>query len=219
MKLTDHQLRFYETFGFLAFPGLFEDDIEDITDAFEQIWSESGQTHDFEKRSSIIPFADRSEYLSRLLEDPRIDGVVSSLLGDDYNYAGSDGNYYVGDTYWHSDHLTDSPFHSIKIAFYLDPVTRDSGCLRVFPGSCNDGDRFTEALNPVIEGPREGRSEKLWGVHASELPGYPIESNPGDMVLFNHKTKHSSFGGGDRRRMFTYTFEQHFQDEINAPPA
>ena len=33
MKLTGHQLRFYETFGFLAFPGLFEDDIEDITDA------------------------------------------------------------------------------------------------------------------------------------------------------------------------------------------
>ena len=25
------------------------------------------------------------------------------LLGDDFNYMGSDGNYYVGDTGWHSD--------------------------------------------------------------------------------------------------------------------
>ena len=214
VKLNDQQLRFYETFGFLKFPELFKDEVGDITDAFEQVWAESGRTHDFKKRSMIIPFPDSSEYLSRLLEDPRIDGVVSSILGDDYNYSASDGNYYVGDTNWHSDHLTDSPYRSLKIAFYLDPVRRESGCLRVIPGSCHDGDRFSEALNPVAEHPREGHSEKLWGVNGSELPGQALESDPGDMLLFNHKTKHSSFGGGDQRRMFTYNFEQRFPDEI-----
>ena len=214
MKLIDQQLRFYETFGFLKFPGLFRDEIGAMTDAFEQVWTESGRTHDFKQRSMIIPFVDSSEYLSRLLEDPKIDGVVRSILGADYNYATSDGNYYVGDTYWHSDHLTDSPFRSLKIAFYLDPVRHNSGCLRVIPGSCHDGDKFTEELNPVIERPREGRSEKLWGVHGSELPGQALESDPGDMLLFNHKTKHGSFGGGDKRRMFTYNFEQHFPDDL-----
>jgi len=34
------------------------------------------------------------------------------------------------------------------------------------------------------------------------------------MLLFNHKTKHSSWGGGDRRRMFTYNFEERFSDEV-----
>ena len=34
------------------------------------------------------------------------------------------------------------------------------------------------------------------------------------MLLFNHKTKHSSWGGGDRRRMFTYNFEQRFTEEL-----
>ena len=34
------------------------------------------------------------------------------------------------------------------------------------------------------------------------------------MLLFNHKTKHSSWGGGSMRRMFTYNFEQRFPDKI-----
>ena len=34
------------------------------------------------------------------------------------------------------------------------------------------------------------------------------------MLLFNNKLKHSSWGGGDRRRMFTYNFEQYFPDNL-----
>ena len=38
-----------------------------------------------------------------------------SLLGEDYNYASSDGNYYVGDTKWHSDKEPDDHIDSFKI--------------------------------------------------------------------------------------------------------
>lgn len=41
--------------------------------------------------------------LCGLLDDARVDGIFASLLGDDYVYLGSDGNFYVGDTRWHSD--------------------------------------------------------------------------------------------------------------------
>ncbi len=214
MKLTDQQLRFYDTFGLLKFPGLFKDEIIAITGAFEDVWAATGRQHDYTQRSMIAPFADRNEYLSGLLDDPRIDGVVESILGDDYNYAGSDGNYYVGDTKWHSDHHPYAPYHSLKIAFYLHPVTRDTGCLRVIPGSCHWGDKFTEAVDEVVPVTAESRPEQNWGVDGSEVPAYPIESEPGDMLLFNHKTKHSSWGGGDRRRMFIYNFEQHFPDDL-----
>ena len=37
-RLTDQQLALFETFGFLAFPGLLADRIERITDEFEAIW-------------------------------------------------------------------------------------------------------------------------------------------------------------------------------------
>ena len=213
MRLTEQQLRFYKTFGFLKFPGLFREAVDDITDAFEEVWEASGREHDFKERSTIAPFADLSEYLSGLLDDPRIDGVVSSILGNDYGYATSDGNYYVGDTKWHSDHYPHSPYHSLKIAFYLDPVAGDTGCLRVIPGSCHWGDRFTAALNEVVPVTAESQPER-WGVHGSEVPAYAIESEPGDVLLFNHKTKHSSWGGGDRRRMFTYNFEERFPDSL-----
>jgi hypothetical protein len=46
-------------------------------------------------------------------------------------------------------------------------------------------------------------AEALWGMHQRELPAYPIESQPGDVLLFNHRTLHASFCGGPRRRMFT----------------
>ena len=96
MELSEQQSRFFDTFGFLKFPSLFRNEVEAITEAFEKVWTDSGRTHDFKERSMIAPFADLSEYLSGLLDDHRIDGVVGSVLGEDYNYAGSDGNYYVG---------------------------------------------------------------------------------------------------------------------------
>ena len=37
MGLTEQQLRFYRTFGFLKFPGLFAAEIGAITDAFEEV--------------------------------------------------------------------------------------------------------------------------------------------------------------------------------------
>ena len=31
---------------------------------------------------------------------PRLNGACRALLGEDFNYAGGDGHYYVGDTSW-----------------------------------------------------------------------------------------------------------------------
>src|SRR5437868_12769371 len=108
MTLTPQQTAFFETFGYLAFPGLLWDRVDAITEAFEEVWREHGgghhgKPHDEQRRSCIVPFVDQSEVLSSLLDDPRIEGIGASLLGDDFNYMGSDGNFYVGDTPWHSD--------------------------------------------------------------------------------------------------------------------
>ena len=47
--------------------------------------------------------ANTAERLSALLDDPRIEGALCSLVGPDWNYTGGDGNWYSGDTSWHSD--------------------------------------------------------------------------------------------------------------------
>ena len=208
-KLTQQQIDSFEQFGFVAFPGLMADKAQAISDAFEGVWSNRGgghhgQKHDGKARSCIVPFIDQSEVLSGLLDDPRIDAIPTSLLGIDYNYMGSDGNYYVGDTGWHSDGWHIHVRH-IKIAFYLDPLTKDTGALRVIPGSHRIGDTFAEGLQKNL-----GRSKENWNMAGKDVPALALETKPGDVVCFNHNTKHAAFGGGQNRRMFTINLCQRY---------
>ena len=207
--LTKEQLAFFNTFGFLSFPGLLDDRIERIIAEFEILWAKQGgghfgQPHDGKRRSCIAPCIDQSVYLSTMLDDPRLEGIAASILGEDFNYMGSDGNLYAGDTGWHSDGWHRDLVH-IKMAFYLDPVGRDSGCLRVIPGSHKIGDKFADDLQRDIY-----QVEKNWALHGRDVPAVALETKPGDVVLFNHNTKHAAFGGSARRRMFTMNCCQRF---------
>ena len=215
-KLTDRQLSQMEVFGFLHFHGLLSDRIDAIIDAFEAVWADrggghGGHPHTGEARSCIVPFIDQSEYLSSLLDDPRVDGIAASLMGDDYNYLGSDGNYYVGDTGWHSDGGWPRPVTYYKFALYLDVLTRDTGAIRVVPGSHRYGEGFAEATQEGLG----GGSEDIWGIPGGEVPAVAVETVPGDLVVFNQGTKHSAWGGGDRRRMFTLNYSRrHAEEEL-----
>jgi len=211
-SLTAQQKTVFETFGFLSFPGLMADCIGDITDAFEAVWTErggghDGKAHDGEKRSCIVPFIDQHARLCALLDDERIVGILSDLLGEDFNYTGSDGNYYAGDTGWHSDGWGKA-VRFVKIAFYLDPLTRDTGCLRVIPGSHHLDDTYASHLQDHIR-----QSSEEWDMLGPGVPALALETNPGDLVLFNHNLKHAAFGGGARRRMFTINCSARFPED------
>lgn len=219
MKLGKQQLDFMDAFGFLVFPGLLSDRIGKICDEFEAVFAahgggHDGKPHDGTARSCIVPFIDQSAYLSSLLDDPRVDGIFTSLLGADYNYLGSDGNYYVGDTHWHSDGDWSGkmrgkpPRDFYKMALYLDPVGRDSGALRVIPGSHRHGDAFAEAVDAAVRDP-----EGQWGVGGDDVPAVSLDSQPGDVVVFNQLTKHSAWGGSNRRRMFTLNTTSRYEDK------
>ena len=225
MELNEQQLRFFDAFGFLKFPGLFAEEIDEITNAFEQVWAEhgggqGGSEHDYESRSAILPFIDQSEYLSGLIDDRRYEGIGSSLFGGDFNYMSSDGNLYAADTRWHSDSCRNVSYESVmkdpgghrygavKTAFYLDPLTSDSGCLRVIPGSHRAGDRFADSLEGLV-----GESNETLGIHGRDIPAVALETVPGDLLMFDLCTKHASFGGSSRRRMFTINLQQRFRRE------
>lgn len=218
LQLTAQQLAFMDTFGYLVFPGLLSDKIDRIIAEFESVFAahgggHNGKPHDGTARSCILPFVDQTDYLAALIDDPRIDGIFTSLLGEDYNYLGSDGNFYVGDTNWHSD--TDwsgrmrgkPPRIFYKMALYLDPVTATSGALRVIPGSQRYGDAFAEALQATLR-----QSPETLGIAGSQVPAIALESNPGDVVVFNQNTKHSAWGGSNRRRMFTINCTARYQE-------
>jgi ectoine hydroxylase-related dioxygenase (phytanoyl-CoA dioxygenase family) len=205
MQLTTEQQNFFEAFGFLHFPGLLHDQIETITQDFRGVFDDNGIEHDASQRTCLVPFIDRREKLCALLDNEKIIAIASGLLGENWNYTGSDGNYYTGDTMWHSDGYHAVGRH-IKIAFYLDEVTRETGALRVIPGSHRLEMRNWPARQAA-------NAPELWGIAQNEVPSFALESSPGDVVVFNHNLMHAAFGGSSERRMFTINLCRHANSE------
>lgn len=216
--LSPQQANHFHTFGYLKMPGLFREEFPRIEASFHEVWDmqgggHAGSAHDGMRRSALVPFIDQHEYLSALIDDPRIDGIASAILGDDYNYMFSDGNFFVGPTKWHSDRYYNKPYNSLKVAFYLDRVTKDTGCLRVLPGTHNVGDRFGDSVQEVMPHSECQYYEKTWAMEGPDVPAVPLESEPGDVLVFNHKIKHCAYGGSSERRMFTIGFQERHRDE------
>jgi hypothetical protein len=201
-QLTPQQIRHFELFGFLQLKGLISDRIAAVESDFERVWhahggGHAGAPHDGERRSCIYPFIDQDGGLSALLDDHRIHGLLVTLLGEDFNYIGSDGNFYAGDTPWHTDGRHEGPRY-LKVAIYLDRIDAASGALRVVPGSHRVGEAYAEQTRALVPAAAEQLS-----VAADGVPAVALTNEPGDVVVFNHNLLHGAFHGSRRRRMFT----------------
>ncbi|NKB70661.1 MAG: hypothetical protein GKR89_26625 [Candidatus Latescibacteria bacterium] len=200
MQLTRQQLNFFETFGYLVVRQLLRpEEVAQVIEGFE--WSiqncGGGKEHDGSKRTMFGGPIEHRADMCALLDHPGVNGLIAGVTGEEFSYCSGDGNYYSGDTGWHPDGNW-GQLWATKTAFYLDPVRRDTGCLRVIPGS-HKPEHFIrqQGINP-------NESEELFGVPPREFPGHvALESDPGDVVIFNHDLYHASFGGSARRRMFT----------------
>ena len=202
--LTPQQEAHFRLFGFLLVPHAFSAaEVGRISADFDEVLSESRDGKPFagQERQIVMGFVERRPSLTALVEDDRVYEAVEQLLGGPPVWIGSDGNLYVGETYWHPDSRAHLAI-SIKVALYLDPVDENTGCLRVIPGSHMP--LLSVALEELpLRGPEGGRCV---GLQPSEVPAFPITSEPGDVVFFDHRTWHSSFGGRTGRRMFTMNF-------------
>jgi ectoine hydroxylase-related dioxygenase (phytanoyl-CoA dioxygenase family) len=221
--------KFFDTFGYLYLPGLLADDIDWISQEFDAIWARRPDIHHDGLHRTIYPdaFLNASSVLARLIEHPLLSAVSEELLGPDIAYYGGDGNYYSGDTAWHRDvfGIPDgeegkSIVRHIKIAFYLDPLTADTGALRVIPGSHHLTDTFAKEVREFVahggadaglspEGlPARGMSEFVgqdggeFGLSPEDIPAVAMSVTPGDILIFDHRIMHASFGGSEARRMF-----------------
>ena len=57
-------------------------------------------------------------------------------------------------------------------------------------------------------------AKETYGIEPRDFPGFEaLETNPGDIVMFNHDTYHSAWGGGNRRRMFTMNCTRRYKTE------
>lgn len=214
-RLSPQQVSYFNTFGFLLLRGLFCDDIDRITAGFERVfadpdhehWEMYGSLHGEQRRVIVAGFIDKDEELRRLRDDPRVLGVVQSLIGDAYDYAESDGNVWYCETFWHSD-VYGSPlstFH-VKLSFYLDPLREDTGAIRLIPGSNFYTESYASELHRNLS--NHEKIKEIYGVEGNEIPAWTLESEPGDLIVWNQRTIHASYNGGDRRRSFAMTFKE-----------
>jgi hypothetical protein len=205
--LTEHQLQFFRTYGYLSLPQALSGDIAWIQDEFEAAWrSLSSIAHDGSKRTRFpSSFITASRKLTSLIDHPAVCDTLDALLGQGWSSYGGDGNLYAGESHWHSD-VPDKCWEAktttvhIKVAFYLDRLTAETGALRVIPGSHHFGDRYARLIDERLPSWGEGISK---GDHGRAQPSVALTNDPGDLILFDHRLKHASFGGGPRRRMFT----------------
>ncbi|MDH3704815.1 MAG: phytanoyl-CoA dioxygenase family protein [Acidimicrobiia bacterium] len=221
--LTDHQVRFYRSFGFLKVPGLFADDVGRIEAAFDAVFeaepepfylpsdNEFHETPDpayADRLRQIIPgFLDKSPELAWLKDDPRVLGTVRSLLGDDIVYAESDGNLFNCDVYWHTDlYGADASKENLKLFFYLDSLRGDSGALRVLPGTHHHEGIYGQTIRSDLYTPAKALDR--YGIDLEDFPSHTIDVEPGDLVVMNFRVLHGSWHGAPGRKLFTVNYTQ-----------
>ena len=145
-------------------------------------------------RIRVTMLGPSTPFFASLLEDPRLCNVAEQLYGDDTLGIVTDANRYVGHKRWHPDTGSIHQF-GVKFAFYLEPVGPDTGALRVIPGSHK---------RPFHDELRKALPELNLEIQA--VPAYVCTSEPGDVVAFDLRTWHASYGGSNDRRMCTCVY-------------
>lgn len=195
--LTDTQFQHFQTFGFVVLRQLFTPEEQAIIEKefvgeLEYVYRD--QPFDGTRRFWVPMAGQRTPFYTNLLEDPRLAGVAAQVYGEDVLGIATDSNRYVGNTGWHPDTASIHQF-GVKFAFYLQSVGPESGALRVIPGSHRD---------PLHSDLRENM--KTLNLAIPDVPGYVCTSEPGDVVAFDLRLWHASYGGSNDRWMSTCVY-------------
>ena len=205
--LTPEQISHFEAFGFLLLPQLFtSNEVALMRREAISLLDEAreGRPFDGSKTQTVMPFFERRQSIIGLLEDDRIYGTVEDLLGPAFVLALTEAHLSVGDTHWHGDHRTRGVLPNVKMGVYLESVTKDSGCLRVIPGSHRSP--LFESLEPM-KLQHDDPSAMPLGVLGPDMPCVALESEPGDLVVFLEEVYHAAFGGRTGRPRIALNFE------------
>ena len=162
--------------------------------------------HRNDRRLIIPAFVDKHPTLARLPDDERILEIARAILGDDVDTPRATGTW-PSDSEWHADTYS-APMDQrhIKLSFYLDRLRADSGAIRVIPGTHFWQSSYATGLRRSFRD--YGQSTEIFGVDSTEIPATVIDSDPGDLLIWDYRLIHASFNGLDRRRFFSVNFRE-----------
>ena len=152
MELSSQQVAFFDVFGYLVLRNVFdEDQVQAMSDDFDSVAlaDRDGKEFDGERRQNIT--LGETESFKDLKYRDELFYPLQQLLGEGFvTTVGPGGALFVGDTQWHPDVAEVSEQTRVKVGIYLDPVRKESGALRVVPGSHKNP--LHELLQPLRMG-------------------------------------------------------------------
>ena len=210
----------FDTFGFIVKRELFlSEEMERFSDWYNDgfdakcgPWDGSGYSQSF------VPGIGLHEgFCDQYLANPRLLDTLENLMGEGFLMLGSDAQRFTAETPWHRD-TAEKPmepessvdFLILKVVMYLDDLSEGPGCLSIMPGSHHKD--CHKALQNVLR----DRDQPIWsggvtgaGVPPNKVPGAVLtRTKPGDIIFFNQRCFHSSWGGWLGRRYLGMTFGQ-----------
>ena len=210
--LTRDQISHFHTFGFVVLRQVFDaGEVAVIRREADEIFAEARNGAPAGGETQYVqPFFERKPYLGTLVDDDRVYGIGVDLLGPDFILLQTEGRARSGATPWHGAPGPDDEPLAVKINFYLDDLTRDTGALRFIPGSHlpADPDRFA-----ILRENNADPDFRPFGVAPSEIPCYAAETRPGDLVVFTESLLHASFGGSPGRHQNAINFMENPKTE------
>lgn len=216
IELTDGEVRFYQTEGYLVLPGFVRaEEVDALREEVFDVLEANGVSR--EQLSKATDSKDKLRQCSQYLAGSRLDALINSpatlavasrlIGGKAYRYlpftavksAGGGGafDYHQDNNYTNHDPAVGS----INIWVSLVDMTPQNGCLEVVPRS---------HLNGQIPSRDVGDGHRMLDVDPLTL--LPVRMNAGDAIAFTRWTVHGSGKNTTNEPRVAYALQYHRED-------
>ena len=208
MRLTSEQETQFRTFGVVVLRDFFRPgELNTIRAEFDYAAERASRFEPFDgtKMQYFNMQGSATPFYASLPEDPRFYEVAEQLFGPDTFAFESNAYRYVSNTRWHyNDGSSNIYGYGVKFQFALQPVRADSGALRFIPGSHKNPFQDELAGVPPL-GRRWYNTKEAWE-KIDQVLCYQCEYDPGDVVAFDLRIFHATWGGSNDRQMSCVSF-------------
>ena len=215
---TAQQVKQFHVFGFMILPRLLsEEELAALNRSFETAMAGAPRYDYFGDRGTRMcwPFEETDAWSAQLATHPPVLAALQQIWQTAPIFMGSDAWVNCDDVPWHSDTLgaaTAEIEGPLKVAHYLDPMTAGQGALQVIAGTQQRA--YSEALFKQFGHVERGRLRLR--VSSADIPGVvSVETQPGDVVVFNTNMWHCAprRGDGRPRRAVFYSYVPDLADD------
>jgi hypothetical protein len=201
--LSHEQIDHYRTFGFLVLPGYLEEHETAALGAEldraqrDAFGARYDQRPDDGSSGHYLPMMSqaRTPVSLALVEDQRFLATARQLVGAPVVPTYAEGILYFDQSGFHDD--AGPGVRAVKFVAYLEPLTADTGALRLLPGSHHPE---LSAIVAAWDRRHPAHDAEQLRRQVEALPLYVAETRPGDVIAFDWHVRHTSIRGRDRRQ-------------------